>query len=421
MAAEVDNGQNVLRVRINDAESLFGLEPHVVAKVIRVPPRVTGGVLGRDEEVLRAVDLAVPLHAGKLLGVGRTAREEFRRRTRVDDLVRLTADVPTDFDWGGRGLGIIKSGARTIELSGGSFRIHGFGDREGNSLVVVERVTERILLHLAANLTEEVALVGFGNDIHVQGAILLEPWIVDEVVPNLRGSNEAEAFVEGLGVAAGLAASFVWRHADFIIGDVGDFEQLLEGDVAVGGKLVHASGDPIEILLGGSIGVAPDGRGDEPVTGDVDIRGIIPNVRSIEGVSVDANLFLDVLARRNKIALHEILKGREETEVRRNELMPIQNSIHRALANIVDVAEWVGLDGVRTGFLADDRRFLHHDSAHSVRHIWRPRNAIRKEFLPYRVTAAHFGVHFLEVVWEFGVEVLVLFRPNGDQILVDRR
>lgn len=416
--APVDGGDDVERIRSRDSEVQRTLEPNVTTAIVGlVLDRAGIRILAGNEEVASRIDLTVPGHARDLRGIAHSTGKEFRRRTGFDSAIVFATDKPTPFELGNVDTRVLVVRLGAVVISRIGIGLAGFGIVERRREVRIEFGSHRVLLELAADLAPKIATITFGDDVHVERPILLEPRIVDELIPGLGRSDETETLVERLTVATGLTGTFVRRHTDFIFRDRSELEQLLERESR--GSRSHIS-DGIGKPRGG-LGTGTNWSFDEALACDVDVRRPIPDVGSVKDVLEHPNLGLDVLARWHQIALHEVLIRRKEPEVRRGEILPVQDRIGRALVDVKDILERILGDPVRPGLLPNERRLFDLHDPHGVTHVGRPFDRIGQQRSKDLPALPCFSLGFDEVIRKFVVLVLILFRPHVAEILIDGR
>lgn len=415
--APVQRGDDVEGVRAGDTKIQGTLEPNVTTAIVGFVLNRTVTVLTRNEEIPSGVDLAVPGHAGDLGWItGRTGKE-FRRRAGFDSAIVFATDKPSPLEFGDINPCVVRVGLGAVVVSRIGIRFANLGCMERRREVAIEGRSHRGLFELAPNLAPEIATIALSDDVHVQGPVLLEPRIIDELIPGLGRSDPAETFVERLAVATGLAGTFIRGHADFLFRNGRELEQLLEVHEGTSNwSVLKNRGEPRSRL-----GIRTNRSLNETLARDVDVRRPIPDVSSIEDILEHPNLGLDVLARRHQISFHEVLKSREEPKVRRREILPVQNRIGRALVDIEDVFERILGNPVGPSFLPNKRRLLDLNDSHGLAHVRRPLNRIGQERSECLPALPCFGLCFDEVVRKLVVFVLILFRPHIAEVLIDGR
>lgn len=194
-APAVDDRKDVERVRADDSEGKRSLELRVTTTFVGAVLNVAVAILAGDEEVLGRSDLAVPRHTSDLGGIVGGTGEELGRRAGFDAAIVGAADVPRPLELGDVELGVIGIGlgpvvVRSVDVGLARFRVG-----EGRDEVGVELGAKRILLHLHTNLAPEIATIRLVDDVHVDRAVLLEPWIVDPLIPRRRRRDQTETLV----------------------------------------------------------------------------------------------------------------------------------------------------------------------------------------------------------------------------------
>ena len=407
------------------------METHVLTERVQVELRRTVRVSALNREVLGRINAAIPLHSRNLGRIGRRSSEEFGRCTDVDSAISAVfAHQPRHFERRILDERIVRIRQRAIVL--GRRRVG--NDRLGRRLSRRQVVggdfpAQRILLHARHDHSERRRLELAVDDIERQHAVLLHPRIVHELRVSLTAAHKAELFRERhTGIARGGIALVRFHSANFLAGT--------DGVVQVGVRHVARNASstfnwrntalkdsfqPRSSLERVTTCITADRRRNKANAHDIHIGRIVPHVSTIERLLEPRDLHLDVLPRRNQLALHEVLKGRKKPELGRKELLPNERGSRRTLAHIEDIALRFSSDGLRASRLPKHRGIFRDDKLERVSHVRLPVNRVSEKRLPGFPFLPRRCLGFVEVIRQFVVSILILFRPVRTNILVDGR
>ena len=267
---------------------------------------------------------------------------------------------------------------------------------------------------------EDIAVESLREQVKIQTAILLDPRIVDESIPDLRLANDTELIIQRRRVATRSHVALERSGASDLLEVIQRGVEFLETQRS---EILQ-----IDILREPSIGltsatISGPGRGrsvHETLAANVHVRGVMEHMSPVEGLSIHANLLVQIFTTRSDLVPDEILKGRKEVEVRGHKPMAVELRISRTFLDVHDIRSRRLLQKRRKRLLTEDRSRLNTNFAHRIADVRSPRNGFEK-FRPSFPCLLPLAGGLDEVVWEFIVVVNIILRPRGADVVVQRR